>query len=112
MELWIRSQDKSILENNMKLSIKEMEADIDPRYNHFGIYGNEDLLGEYKTKERALEVLDEIQKVLTPKPIVTFSNKIKRQELLDKSIETIAQPMIEDIKIMERLSYVYEIPKE
>ena len=57
MELWIRSQDKEklIKSENFKYG--------------FGIYGHiilngEIILGEYKSKERALEVLDEIEKTI------------------------------------------------
>ncbi len=57
MELWVRSQDKKVLTICKKLCVG-------------GTYGNEIIvddtctLGEYKTKSRALEVLDEIQKLL------------------------------------------------
>lgn len=66
MELWIRSQDKEILLNikgiqyqNCKLVENEtVEANI--LIGFYNYYDNE-ILGEYETKERALEVLDEIQ---------------------------------------------------
>ena len=57
MELWIRSQDRCTLEKAIYLSIG-------------GTYRNEILaddccsIGKYKSKERALEVLDDIQKSL------------------------------------------------
>ncbi|MBQ8473162.1 MAG: hypothetical protein IJ501_06635 [Bacilli bacterium] len=55
MELWIRSQNKKRL---MKVEMVEFDKQIDgPAI----IYSHEYMLGEYKTKERALEVLDEIQ---------------------------------------------------
>lgn len=58
MELWVRSQDKRILQkidnifldaNYENKRICTFDGDINVN------------LGEYKTKERALEVLDEIQ---------------------------------------------------
>lgn len=66
MELWIRSQDKEVLLNikgiqyqNYKLVENEtVEANI--LIGLYNYYDNE-ILGEYETKERALEVLDEIQ---------------------------------------------------
>lgn len=69
MELWIRSQDKEVLLNikgiqyqNYKLVENEtVEANI--LIGLYNYYDNE-ILGEYETKERALEVLDEIQKLL------------------------------------------------
>lgn len=57
MELWIRSQDKNVLVICSKLYVG-------------GTYGNEIIeedmcsLGEYRSRERALEVLDEIQAYL------------------------------------------------
>ena len=55
MELWIRSQDKKKLH-----SVKHLELDN----NETGIFiaDTYTLLGKYATKERALEVLDEITK--------------------------------------------------
>ena len=49
MELWIRSQDRTFLR---KVNTPES-------YENSGAYY--ELLGTYKTKERAIEVLDEIQ---------------------------------------------------
>lgn len=71
MKLWIRSQDRRIL-------IKPDRIDIDDNlivvwqnnYNCDEIY-----LGTYATKERALEVLDEIQSILgTNKLFELYSN--------------------------------------
>lgn len=60
MELWIRSQDKERLRLVDSLRIyQEDEGQID-----FNIQDGGCILGTYKTKERALEVLDEIQKLL------------------------------------------------
>lgn len=59
MELWIRSQDKRILQ---KVDNIYLNANYDNRRictNDSRDYESD--LGEYKTKERALEVLDEIQ---------------------------------------------------
>lgn len=69
MNLWIRSQDKKKLVNINAVNILEFEALI-------AIHGyiNSEThfwLGNYKTKERALEVLDEIQ------------NKIKEMYILE-----------------------------
>lgn len=66
MELWIRSQDKEVLLNIKGIQYKDyksvenetVEANI--LIGFYNYYDNE-ILGEYETKERALEVLDEIQ---------------------------------------------------
>ena len=57
MDLWIRSQDKTTLEKVQALQICE-----NPDGTWF--FNSGLILGEYKTKERALEVLDEIQKYI------------------------------------------------
>ena len=59
MNLWIRSQDKRILQ---KVDNIYLNANYDNRRictNDSRDYESD--LGEYKTKERAIEVLDEIQ---------------------------------------------------
>ena len=59
MELWIRSQDKEKLIKIDYLRIIENEEDKEfPFYINAGY----DFMAAYKTKERALEVLDEIEK--------------------------------------------------
>ena len=103
MELWIRSQDRTTL----------MKVDrLDIEYSN-GLYliksdGFVTLLANYKSEERALEVLDEIQNIL--KPIIKIkyeyddSQPIMNGEWL-KSLK-------EENKIEELSTYVYEMPKE
>ena len=57
MELWIRSQDKTILGKAHELCIRENQNE-----NNETNYVIQDIytMGTYSTKERALEVLDEI----------------------------------------------------
>ena len=68
MELWIRSQDKSsiVKVDNLYVSVGnyicyyvEKGKEVSGTY-----YRPSGELGRYETKERALEVLDEIQKLL------------------------------------------------
>ena len=60
MNLWVRSQDKECLINvsNIQYVYKNYIHGLGTYYDNLKI------LGTYKTKERALEVLDEIQKLL------------------------------------------------
>ncbi len=60
MKLWIRSQDKDILVKVDSLLIDDNNNDI---YTQCWVGVNLETytLGKYKSKERALEVLDEIQ---------------------------------------------------
>lgn len=60
MNLWVRSQDKNkLVPINDELYIPNSRTGED-----FGIFYKDKMLGYYKTKERAIEVLDEIQKLL------------------------------------------------
>ena len=57
MELWIRSQDKRILQ---KVDNVFLNANYENK--RISTYDGDNIeLGTYKTKERAIEVLDEIQ---------------------------------------------------
>lgn len=68
MELWVRSQNKKILTKVQELSIEEFDCLwIIHKVKEKGSWTG---LGTYKTKERALEVLDEIQSHL-----VTINDK-------------------------------------
>lgn len=58
MELWVRSQDKMKLVNNCNLYISN---EIRNEYVIEDLNNKYLKLGTYKTKERALEILDEIQ---------------------------------------------------
>jgi len=62
IDMWIRTQDKEMLVNcnNFRLDWMIYKEGTSPsKYNI--INDNAFLLGSYSTKERALEVLDEIQ---------------------------------------------------
>lgn len=60
MELWIRSQDKNVLQKTNALFIANTDKNI------FSIIDNENMTkyGTYSTKERTLEILDEIQNLI------------------------------------------------
>lgn len=96
MELWIRSQDKMNLVKIRQVSInyqnnKQIIANYMPDfYPNSGEYY--ELLGTYKTKERALEVLDEIQ------------NKINLINLG----HDFGSPMVD----LKNPAYIYQMPEE
>lgn len=89
MELWIRSQDKIrlIKVSNVQYTYRKGDLYSDVRGKHYigTYYDNLEILGEYASKERALEVLDKIQ------------NKINAIANMD------------DINF---INVVYEMPKE
>lgn len=102
MELWIRSQHKGnlVLTNSL-----EIEARNSGLYEIWDYTTNDHFtfLGEYKTKERALEVLDEIEErisLLNTMCLVHDTN----------SLISFKKAIGED-KITG-LSYPYQMPKE
>ena len=71
MDLWVRSQDKTDLVKVNALWIMDNQIWMEvPFYeNHkkvgLSVTGNNHKLAQYKTKERALEVLDEIDNLMS-----------------------------------------------
>ena len=103
MELWIRSQDKTFLRKVNTIGIVEGR-------DFWGIEDNFRVsFGKYKTKERALEVLDEIQSLLQPtieyKPIV--------QEEYNPAYEYKHFVKVDDnMEIKELSTFVYQMPEK
>lgn len=77
MDLWIRSQDKEFL---MKIDNINLGLDVDSNepcrlFTFVGGAVTSFTLGIYNSRERALEVLDEIQELLEPVNVVEVSKK-------------------------------------
>ena len=104
MELWVRSQDRECL-------VKTNRIDIDTNGRTILVNGFETIVGTYKSKERALEVLDEIQNILKPKYILD-SSSIKPDG--DSWVENglILQKYNANARVEGISTYVYEMPKE
>ena len=97
MELWVRSQNKEVLLNikaiqykNYKL-VEDEKVEANILIGFYNYYDNE-ILGEYETKERALEILDEIQ------------NKINLINLG----HDFGSPMID----LKNPTYIYQMPEK
>ena len=93
MELWIRSQDKTQLAQITGLLLNDNEIRGFTNY-HQNYYE----LGTYKTKERALEVLDEIQAILSPKLKTTLTKDGLNVEVIDKNYDVYQMPEKEEKK--------------
>lgn len=104
MNLWVRSQDKRILQK-----VDNIFLDANYENKRISTYDGDNIeLGTYKTKERAIEILDEIQSLLQPtikyEPIVqeeynpayTYKHFVK----VDDNIE-----------IKELSTFVYQMPE-
>lgn len=60
MELWVRGQEKSLLKKVSEVLYEEMDEHSIVTFQGDDVM----LLGIYKTKERCLEIIDEIQSLL------------------------------------------------
>ncbi len=116
MELWIRSQCKGYLFKTSHIYVANTEdignvCSFDPETKKPYI------IGTYATKERAIEVLDEIQSILMPRLDVTVISSLneKDKHILNK-INEFDFINIEDKKsALETIinsCYVYEMPQE
>ncbi|MCI6350158.1 MAG: hypothetical protein MR779_04565 [Tenericutes bacterium] len=100
MNLWVRSQDKRILQK-----VDNIFLDANYENKRISTYDGDNVeLGTYKTKERAIEVLDEIQKTLKPQLIIKDSGKIIG------SFETTIIREGTTYELKELSTYVYEMP--
>lgn len=111
MNLWIRSQDKLSLVKPLDLELysclKTPICDENTTDIRAYLSKQEDdyiILGTYTTKERALEVLDEIQKILTPKIQVT--PEFRKSDLTGNC------QWIDKQELIQYNTYVYEMPEE
>ena len=72
MELWIRSQDKEKLV--LTKGFETQHTNYDGGCQIFAVWENNyQMVGKYKTKERALEVLDEIQRLITDLQYMSYA---------------------------------------
>lgn len=101
MELDIRNQDKSRLVKPESIYIR---TNLDTYEIYAQTINSYILLGTYPTKERALEVLDDIQNTIFLKNMYE-----QDKELVSKSWNDFDQ---EEIKILRKKIVVYEMPKE
>lgn len=90
MELWIRSQDKEVLTRVVDIW-KDADKNEIWSQSSFAI---KNCLGTYKTKERAIEVLDEIQNFMRNYVYVKKTNR------LGEEIDLIPKPIL-----------IYNMPK-
>lgn len=98
MELWIRSQNKTILSKAHDLVIRE-DRDENNETNYFIV--DTYTLGIYKTKERALEVLDEIQRTIAKnQSLISLMHNFTDLKGNEEGVAQIFKDMI------------YEMPKE
>ena len=122
MDLWIRSQDKERL---VKIEYIEYfykkvhyANEEKPREEHhnIGAYISDEqfiVLGKYKTKERALEVLDDIADLIKPKYVIRVDNheEINNKFLKNKKNDYVSASGVGSVMNVNQTLY-YEMPKE
>lgn len=132
MEVWVRSQDKEQLVKTNDLRYRREEkkktkpfgdfeeaqlfCDYDIVEKHYIYSDRFDILGEYPTKERCLEIIDEIQKLLYSDFIIVRNCAVDESvaEYLKptKAIAYQADNKSPSIEYHEKNVVVYEMPKE
>lgn len=105
MELWIRSQDRTFLRKVNTIGIVEGR-------DFWSIDENLTVsFGKYKTRERALEVLDEIENILKPKYLLDASS-IKPDGDIYEENGAIFLNYNANARIEELSTCVYQMPPE
>ena len=94
MELWIRSQDKECL-----MKVNDIVVEQNMVIGYFDKDTEYEYLGQYNSKERALEVLDDIQNFMTI-------------EIHEDNINYEQGDLILKGKIVDSLCKIYQMPKE
>ncbi len=109
MELWIRSQDKEKL-----LKVNDIAIEMNMIYGYFDKNTEYEHLGSYVSRERALEVLDEIQNILMPRIEYIQNEPIEKCELSNITTQKLMyiRTQNSDVKVLEFPTYVYEMPEE
>ena len=105
----MRSQDKTIFQKVDNLLI----SDGNNAGGTFNIYTNsllaQNVLGRYKTKERAIEVLNEIQSLL--QPIIKYGPIVQEEYNPSYRYKHFAK-VDDNIEIKELSTFVYQMPEE
>lgn len=117
MELWVRTADRRSL-------LKPTNICIGLNCSRWGVYDGNQVLGEYKTEERCLEIIDEIQKLLlsTNGDYLIKSQDIdvnaeKKTVYGENFIQKLQSPIMPianepSVQFVQPSVLVYEMPKE
>ena len=114
MDLWIRSQDKTRFIKCVGVEIQENKQNQE--FYLWGLKSNctSYIMAKYKTVNRALEVIDEIQKILTPQ-VCELAQKIVNNEYSDYNKLTNVYAIMDScgtVIVSELSSVIYEMPEE
>ena len=123
MDLWIRSQTKIGLIKTNDIYIRSVlhKKDInDKGKSVWQILANNEIVAEYCTKERALEVIREIQNLLMSQDKLLISTEVLDYEygesiynhIKNKGWLLVDDNKNESVKYITPNTIVYEMPKE
>ena len=98
MDLWIRSQNGNVL-----MPVKSKLELFYDAPEHILIISNDTILGAYKSRDRVLEVLDEIQSLI---------DFMVCKEIFTYDSEQFMQLTYKQIQHIKENGCIYEMPKE
>jgi hypothetical protein len=117
MDIWVRSQDKEKLSNICKIYYESWSFNE----QHHTVRCETHELGEYATKERCLEIIDEIQGLLMGSQMIIFKDididDLKKEDLFPfKSLAWYSSPTLNrtdsTVTVNQLNTVVYEMPQE
>ena len=115
MDLWIRSQTRIGLISAKLIYVRSaLRVKGEEKKDVYQVIASDEIVAEYSTKERALEVLDEIQKILTPQ-IFELMRKVQKKDFNCKDIYNVyavENCQTGEVDIKELSTIVYQMPKE
>lgn len=111
MDLWIRSQNKEKLCKIENIKYMDTSDDFE-NDTHSLLNDNNGILGIYKTKQRSLEVLDEITNLIKPKYLIRMDNHGPVNDFLNN--ENNSYVSAEGVGMVSNINQTlyYEMPKE
>ena len=104
MELWIRSQDKECL-----MKVDRIDYDYSDHTHRIMANGYETLIGLYETKERAIEILNEIQGLMQLK--IIYKPTVQEEHNTLYAYKNFVK-VDDNIEIKELSTFVYQMPAE
>ena len=110
MDLWIRSQNRKMMERAVAVKIAHYKED--GKMSNSIVINNDYIFGEYETEERALEVLDEITNLIKPKYLIRMDNHGPVNDFLNN--ENNSYVSAEGVGMVSNINQTlyYEMPKE
>ena len=110
MDLWIRSQNRKMMERAVAVKIAHYKED--GKMSNSIVINNDYIFGEYATEERTLEVLDEITNLIKPKYLIRIDNHESINDFLNN--ENNSYVSAEGVGMVSNINQTlyYEMPKE